>query len=245
MESTASPAEQDLQTYRNALRFPPKLEREFREDFSERQPQVLRRFFALGLALYMSFGILDYWALPVFYPTAWALRLLFGLPMLRMIFHVESRFFKRNIFWVPPAWTFWAGISLLIMIYIALPAEPGYVYYAFGLLLIIVAIYIPSSGDLRYPAIAGWITVTTYLVIGVFDQHLLATPNRILTFFVVSFFLVGMNLLCMIGGAMLVISQRRDFLQRRLIEEQRQVESLLREEADHLLLNILPASVAD
>jgi len=89
------------------------------------------------------------------------------------------------------------------------------------------------------------LTVFGYLAIGIFDQHLLATPNRVLTFFVVSFFLIGMNILCMIGGAMLVISQRRDFLQRRLIDSQRLVEARLREEADGLLLNILPASVAD
>jgi adenylate cyclase len=245
MEMTADAAERDLQTYRNALRFPPELEAEFRADFSERQPQMLRRFFALGLALYMSFAILDYWALPIFYPTAWALRLIFGIPMLRMIFHTESKFFKRNVFWLSPAWTFWAGISVLIMIYVSLPPEPAYVYYSFGLLLITVATYIPSSGDLRYPAIAGWLTILGYLAIGIFHQDMLATPNRVLTFFVISYFLVGMNILCMIGGAMLVVSQRRDFLQRRLIDRRRHVEAQLRQEADQLLLNVLPASVAD
>ena len=70
---------QDLQSYRTLCDSHADLEREFRRDFGERQPLVLRGFFALGLALYMSFAILDYWALPVYYPTAWALRLLFGL----------------------------------------------------------------------------------------------------------------------------------------------------------------------
>jgi class 3 adenylate cyclase len=49
----------------------------------------------------------------------------------------------------------------------------------------------------------------------------------------------------MIGGYTLVLSQRRDFLQRRLIEEQRAIEEGLRTQADHLLLNVLPVSVAD
>jgi hypothetical protein len=44
---------------------------------------------------------------------------------------------------------------------------------------------------------------------------------------------------------MLVISQRRDFLQRRVIDQQRLVEAGLRQQADGLLLSILPASVAD
>ena len=238
-------ADQDLESYRNSLRFPRDLEREFRQDFGERQPVVLRGFFALGLALYMSFGILDYWALPVYYPTAWALRLLFGLAMFRLIFHIHTPFFKRHIFWIPAAWTLWAGLSILIMIYIARLQEPAYVFYAFGLLLIVVAIYVPSSGDLLYPSIAGWTTVIAYMWIGAFHKHMLSTPELARTFFVVSFFLIGMNVLCMIGGRMLVISQRRDFLQRRVIDQQRLVEAGLREQADGLLLNILPASVAD
>ena len=206
MQLSSATAEQDLQSFRNALRFPADLEREFREDFGERQPAVLRSFFALGLALYMSFGILDYWALPIYYPTAWALRLVFGLAMFRLIFHIETPFFRRNILWIPAAWTVWAGLSILIMIYIARVQEPAYIFYAFGLLLIVVAVYVPSSGDLLYPAIAGWATVLAYIWIGIFHKHMLLTPDLTRTFFVISFFLVGMNLLCMIGGRMLVVS---------------------------------------
>jgi class 3 adenylate cyclase len=44
---------------------------------------------------------------------------------------------------------------------------------------------------------------------------------------------------------MLVFSQRRDFLLRRVIEEQRGTEETLRKQAETLLLNILPASVAE
>jgi class 3 adenylate cyclase len=244
MELDSTTAEQDLLTFRNSLRFPPPLEREFRGDFGQRQPAVLRSFFALGLALYMSFGILDYWALPFYYPTAWALRLVFGLAMLRLIFHVETPFFRRNILWIPAAWTFWAGLSILIMIYIARAEEPAYIFYAFGLLLIVVAVYVPSSGDLVYPSIAGWSTVLAYVWIGIFHKHMLLTPELARTFLVISFFLIGMNLLCMIGGRMLVISQRRDFLQRRVIQSQRFVQEGLRAQADSLLLNVLPGSVA-
>ena len=60
------------------------------------------------------------------------------------------------------------------MIYIARPEEPAYLFYAFGLLLIIVAIYVPSSGDLLYPSIAGWTIVIAYLLIGIFHQRMLA-----------------------------------------------------------------------
>ena len=244
MELASATAEQDLLTFRNSLRFPTQLKHEFRRDFGERQPAVLGSFFAFGLALYMSFGILDYLALPFYYPTAWALRLVFGLAMLRLIFHIETPFFRRNILWIPAAWTFWAGLSILIMIYIARVEEPAYIFYAFGLLLIVVAVYVPSSGDLIYPAIAGWTTVLAYMWIGILRKHMLLTPELARTFLVISFFLVGMNLLCMIGGRMLVVSQRRDFLQRRLIQSQRLAQERLRAQADSLLLNVLPASVA-
>jgi class 3 adenylate cyclase len=242
MKSTAA---QDLQKYSTALRFPQPLEREFLRDFGERQPPMLRRFFALGLALYMSFAILDYFAMSTYYPTAWALRLVFGTAMLRLVVDTNTDFFKRNIAWLPSAWTLWAGISILIMIWISRPDESAYLLYAFGLLLIIVATYIPSSGDLLYPTIAGWGIVIAYLLIGIFHQHTLEDPGSALTFFVISFFLVGMNVLCMIGGSMLVFSQRRDFLLRRVIEEQRGTQETLRKQAEQLILNILPASVAE
>lgn len=245
MQTSGTTAEQDLLTYRDALRFPPHLEREFREDFGARHPPVLRRFFILGLALYLSFAVLDYWALPLLYGYAWALRAGFGAVMLGFIFGTRTRFFSRSILWISAAWTFLAGVSVLIMIYLSTPGEPGFLFYVIGLLLIITAIYVPSSGDLLYPSLAGWMTVIAYLVIGVFEQHMLAAYDHALTFFVMSFFLVGMNILCMIGGYMLVLSQRRDFLQRRVIEEQRSIEAGLRGQADALLLNVLPASVAD
>ena len=115
----------------------------------------------------------------------------------------------------------------------------------FGLLLIIVSMYVSSSGDLLYPTIAGWAIVIAYLLIGVLHQRMLEDPELARSFFVISFFLVGMNILCMIGGSMLVFSQRRDFLQRRVIEEQRGTQETLRKQAEQLLLNILPASVAE
>ncbi|HEY5982956.1 MAG TPA: adenylate/guanylate cyclase domain-containing protein [Anaerolineales bacterium] len=245
MLSAANTAAQDLQTYANALRFPRDLEREFRRDFGERQPPMLKRFFALGLALYMSFAVLDYFAMTTYYPTAWALRLVFGTAMLRLVFDTETAFFKRNIVWLPSAWTLLAATSILIMIFIARSDEPAYLFYAFGLLLIIVATYIPSSGDLLYPSLAGWATVLAYLAVGIFHQHMLDEPELARTFLVISFFLVGMNILCMIGGSMLVFSQRRDFLQRRLIEEQRSAQENLHKQADQLLLNILPVTVAE
>lgn len=245
MLPSSNPAAQDLQKYQTALRFPPDLEREFLRDFGERQPPMLQRFFALGLALYMSFAILDYFAMTTYYPTAWALRLVFGTAMLRLVFDTNTPFFKRNIVWIPSLWTLWSGISILIMIYIARPDEAAYLFYAFGLLLIIVATYIPSSGDLLYPSLAGWAMVIAYLLIGILHQHMLSQPDLARSFFVISFFLVGMNILCMIGGSMLVLSQRRDFLQRRLIQEQRNAQEALRKQSEQLLLNILPGSVAE
>ena len=62
MLTSLTSAADDLQKYQKVLRFPPALEREFRRDFGERQPPMLRRFFAMGLGLYMSFAILDYFA---------------------------------------------------------------------------------------------------------------------------------------------------------------------------------------
>ncbi|MFH1184144.1 MAG: hypothetical protein V1755_03785 [Chloroflexota bacterium] len=76
----------------------------------------------------MSFAILDYWALPIYYPTAWALRLVFGTAMLWLVVTTSSDFFRKNVFWLPDAWTFWAGLSVLLMIYIAQPQEAAYFF---------------------------------------------------------------------------------------------------------------------
>ena len=239
------PARRDLTAHQDSLTFPRPLEREFLREYGERQAPVLKQFFVLGILLYMAFSTLDYWALPITYRTAWALRGAFGTVMLAVILSSHTRFFRENAFWISAAWTFLASLSIILMIDRSRPSEAGYIFYAFGLLLTITAIYVPSSGSLLFPTVAGWVTVVLYAWVAIFRQGLLRADGQPLAFFVNMFFLTGMNVLGMILGHMLVQGQRRDFLQRRVIEEGRAVEAELRARADRLLLNVLPETVAE
>jgi hypothetical protein len=47
----SSQAEIDLTRYQKALRFPPDLERQFLQDYSERNASAFREFFTLGTFL--------------------------------------------------------------------------------------------------------------------------------------------------------------------------------------------------
>ena len=241
----SSQADLDLTKYQKALRFPPDLEEQFLHDYSQRNASAFLEFFTLGTFLYLAFGILDYWALWITYPLAWRLRLLGAVFLVAGMVGIKTDIFGRNIKLYGPAWCFFPGLTIVAMIFLAQPQEPGYSLYAYGLMLIMVAIYITGAVSLAYSSLFGWLLTVVYALIAIFHQNVLNAYETSLMFFVAIFFHIGMNVLGMMSGAYLGRAYRRDFLQRRVIEVQRATEELLRDQAERLLHNILSGPVAE
>jgi class 3 adenylate cyclase len=235
---------EDPLQYENRLRFPAELERAYRRDYAARSIKLQRQFLLFGFVLYGLFGILDYYALPRSHMTAWLLRgLVEPLPLLLYFWSFRPAW-QARMGWLLNAWTLVMSLSILGMIMAAQQSELAYFYYPVGLMLVLICGYI-GSGNMWYGSVQGWLTVAGYLLVGLFDQRLAAVPSTALKFFTLNFFLIGMNIIGVVLSYTLERINRLAFLQRLVIERQHREAEVLRAQSDQLLLNILPASVAE
>lgn len=234
----------DLLHYQRSIRFPHGLEREFRKDYASRTVVMQRFFIASGILIYALFGILDYYAMPRTHETAWSLRILlipFGILLFLLSFKEK---FHDWMYLLINSWLLGVNLTILVMVARAQQSELAFTYYPIGLMLVLICGY-GATGHLWYASGQGWLVVAGYLVVAIFDQRMPGGPSTRLIFFTIIFFLVGMNIIGLILGYLLERTNRLAFLQRQVIAEQQQETEKLRAESEQLLLNILPATVAE
>lgn len=243
MNDTLNAPDNPLQ-YQNHLRFPRDLERAYRQDYASRTIPIQRLFILFSFVVYGLFGILDYFAMPQTHRAAWALRALaepFAIALFVASFY---RFLQIGMSWLMNLWMLIMNLTILVMITISQPGELAFTFYPIGLMLVLICGYI-SSGHLWYSSLQGWLTITGYIFIGIVHQQMLANSQTTLQFFTINFFLVGLNIIGMMLGYGLERINRLAFLQRLVIERQHKETEELRLESERLLLNVLPASVAE
>ena len=136
------------------------------------------------------------------------------------------------------------NLTILAMITISQPDELAFTFYPIGLMLVLISGYI-SSGHIWYSSFQGWLAVAGYIFVGIVHQQMLAASQTSLQFFTLIFFLVGLNIIGMMLGYGLERINRLAFLQRLVISQQNREAEELRAESERLLLNVLPASVAE
>lgn len=223
--------------YQNSLHFPGNLEAVFRRDFADHAIIMQRHFIAFGFVMFGLFAILDRFAMPRTHVTAWTLRAI-AEPLTILLFWLSFQPWARDkMHWLLNLWTLLMNSAILGMIAVAQESELAFTYYPIGLMLVLICGYV-ASGHLWYATLQGWLAILGYLLVGVFDQRMLVGDLSLMKFFTLNFFLVGMNLVGMALGYVLERTNRLSFLQRLLIEQQHQ-------ETNRLLLNVLPASVAE
>ena len=230
--------------YQNHLRFPRDLERAYREDYASRAITAQRQFIAFGFVVYGLFSILDYFAMPQTHQAAWLLRAL--AEPLAIVLFVGSfyRFFQIGMCWLINLWMLIMNLTILGMITIAQPGELAFTFYPIGLMLVLISGYV-SSGDLWYSSLQGWLAVAGYLLVGIFHHQMLTSTQTMLQFLTMNFFLVGLNIIGMMLAYGLERINRLTFLQRLVIERQHKEAEELRMQSERLLLNVLPASIAE
>jgi class 3 adenylate cyclase len=234
----------NLLQYQNHLYFPGYLERDYRKDYSSRVIRIQRNFIVFGFVIYGLFGILDYFAMPQTHQYAWFLRA-FTEPFAIFLFVASFyRSFQIRMYWLLNLWMLVMNISILVMIAISQPGELAFTYYPIGLMLVLISGYI-TSGHLGYASIQGWLAIGGYVFVAVIHQQKLTGSQAALEFLTIGFFLLGLNIIGIVLGFGLERTNRLAFLQRRVIEEQHHEAEALRSESERLLLNVLPASVAE
>lgn len=243
MNDTLDALKNPLQ-YQNRLRFPRDLERAYRQDYASRAMILQRYFIAFGFILYGLFGILDYYAMPRTHEVAWLLRAILE-PFAIVLFWVTYKeSFRQKLYWLGNLWLLAMNITILIMIATAQQSELAFTFYPIGLMLVLICGYV-ATGHLWYATAQGWLAVVGYMLVGSLDQRMLAAPSTSLKFFTLNFFIVSINIIGMVLGYILERTNRIAFLQRLLISQQNREAEELRAESERLLLNVLPASIAE
>lgn len=226
-------------------RFPPELEAAFYEDLYRRTIRFTQIAMLGGSIPIAAFALLDIWAAPLSWSVFWAIRLgivlLFGL--LTLALQVPA--LKSWFLWLTTAAGFVFVLGVAIMIALSQPQETSFQVYFVGIVIAIVGA--PAIFGLLFwqSLILGIVSIGLYSWIAIAMQGLLSTHESRLQFLAAIFFLTGGLWVGVTHGYHNERLHRQNFLQSRIIEQQRIESENLRERAEDLLLNILPSEIAD
>jgi len=182
---------------RAAQIFPAELETDFQADLAEDKILITRESNALCTVLYLTFGVLDYWALPTSAAHVWAIRGAVAIMNLSMVILSMGRF--RGILvssystLTSLQYIVW-GLCIEWMIFLSEPGDPArYTYYA-GLILVSSALYSWTYLSHQLSIALGASLTLSYLVIAIFTQGMTAQSQWP---FLLSncFFLIGANVI--------------------------------------------------
>ena len=218
------------------LRFPGDLEREFRRAYFDNSLAICRIAMAMTLLIWMSFGVLDYFVLPITRPQVWYVRFLVVTPiLLGVLLFSFTRYFRQfmqtGLFFM----VLGGGFGLILISATAQPNEPGYSFYYAGLMLIPLISY--SFARMRFwnATIANWIVVAMYVFSAVFSQNILAIPQGKTTFLNSIFFILAANVAGMGACYSLELYARRTFVANYLLQQERDEQRRKREQTESML----------
>lgn len=238
MDKAIDPIFSDHVSNTKRLRFSGELEKAFQNDYFDSAIVPSRLALALGLFLYMTFGILDQWMVPSAKDYIWIIRYGIVCPIIIAVLILSFRPYFRRI--IQPACSLAvlaSGFGLIAMNAIAQPNDPGYSFYYTGLILVLMLAYSLAKLRFWYATISNLTIVVVYELVCVMHHDFLATQQGLLVFLNNNFFLIAANVVGILTCYSLEFYARRDFLQRRAIEFEK-------EKSERLLLNVLPEEVA-
>ncbi len=197
------------------LSFPAEIEQEYKEDFFNKSLKHVRVAMLLAIAFFAVFGILDSWLVPDAKELLWFIRYAIYCPSVLFLYLFSfSKHFKPYMQLCIALSVLLAGLSIIAMILIA-PTAGFYSYYA-GLILVFIYGYTFFKLQFVWATAVGWMIVLFYEIAA---MGLVYTPVPILinnNFF----FLTG-NLFGMFACYSIDLYSRRDFLQARIIEDEK------------------------
>lgn len=220
------------------LRFDEPLEDEFREDYHRRTTYPGRIGLVAGLVVWLVFGLVDYWLLPETYEMSLVLR--YGVVGPIYLVAVGLSFFPptaRHFQAYVVAVVLVVSLAITFQIAYAEATEPGDQLYFAALVVVSFAVYVLVN--LRFwQAAALGAAVLAIFVVGIlgFDDSLGERGG--LSFAAMVFFILAAQFFGLVSAYRLEYLARKDFLLTRLVQ-------LEQEQAESLLLNILPREIAE
>lgn len=228
-----------LYPYVNKLRFPDDIEAQFREDYHANTISTTRFAMVLGIVLYSVFGVLDIYAAPISRNILWFIRYAIVVPFFIFLLVISySKRYQKYIQFLVCLGVVVAGWAVIAGITITREAEFANRFYFSGLLLVCMWAYGLSRLQFRYAVLANLIIFVGYEYSNIVIKQRLETETGTVIFILHNFFFLGANVIGMFTSYYLERYTRQDFLQKYTIEAQR-------DQADDLLYNVLPESIAE
>jgi adenylate cyclase len=219
------------------LKLPPGLEVKYRADTNRRLMQIARPGTFLAILTYLSFWILDVYALPEAYPIVRGIRIV-GILLMSVLFAWSfTALYER---WVVLIFTLAClVVNLSVVATFAVTHSTEVVYYFYYLTLFFVILGAPILGmPFLNQVLVCICTLIAYLIVALFIQDMLQVQSSSVTFVASLFFLTGGMVIGSFGAYSAELVSRQDFLLRIMIDQER-------ERSEELLLNILPAPIAE
>lgn len=206
------------------LRFPGKLEEEFREDYYAKSLNSLRLSILLGAVLYGLFGVLDHLIYPGTRGTVWVIRYGIACPgILACLLCTYAAWFKRYMQLLVSATVVLGGVCIIAMMVVV--GSPINYFHNAGLLLVLMYIFTFSKLRFSYTSASSWLIVLLYEVAAVW---IMRTPfESILND---NYLFVSANLIGMFSLFNRERYMRRDFLHNRMVRELEENRHILERE---------------
>ena len=218
------------------LRFPAALEEQFRRVYFDNSLTICRIAMAMTLVLWMAFGVLDYYVLPVSRPQVWQVRFFVVTPIILSVFLLSfTVHFRRLMQAALFLMVLSGGFGLVLISATAQPNEPGYSFYYAGLMLIPLISYSFSRMRFWNATVANWIVITVYVASSVFSQDILQIPQGKTTFLNSIFFILAANVAGMGACYSLELYARRTFVANYLLALERDEQKRKREQTESML----------
>lgn len=218
------------------LRFAPPLETQFRNDYFDNSIILARAALVALMLMWMAFGVLDIYALPLSLQTVWLIRYGIVLPLWLVVLG-WSFFpsFRGAMQGAISLLVFAGGTAITAMTAIARPEELGSLLYYSGLILAPLCGY--SFLRLRFwsATLANFAVMAVYIVTALDYQHILSAPQGATIFINNLFFVVGANIAGMATCYSLEFSARRAFAANFLLEQERLGEQRKRQHTETML----------
>jgi class 3 adenylate cyclase len=202
------------------LRFPRDIELLFREDYWHNSVGTMQLGLGLGLVMYAAFGVLGAWVMPISVSSIWFIRFVVVLPVVATVF--TMLFFPRLRAFMQAATAVVgvvAGLGIVAMIYVSQHDELGHSFYFVGLLIVLMYVYSFLRLRFRYAISACFIIICGYEFVAIYRDQLLSSPQGVHLFVTNNFFFLSANIVGIFTSYSLEYYARRDFLQRRLVDQ--------------------------
>lgn len=196
------------------LRFGDDLERAFADYWFEHSLLFTRLAIVLAVVLYALFGFLDVAVVPDEARTIWLIRFVYCAVALAFLAFTFTASYRRVMQPALAALSVVTGVGIVAMVGVVAP-EKGALYYV-GILLAVQWTYAVVQLRFNWATAAALTIVAAYELTAVWHR-----PVSVEVFINNNFFLLSTVIIGMLAGYTIERGVRSDFVQRRLIDEQR------------------------